>query len=164
MRPLRYELIENQFWIVDDELQLNLTSTVGEAEKTASSVCYKQGGELHGPSMYYGASSQLLSLTWYWKGEKTGRSIRYYASGALASIERFVQGKKHLRQEYYAENQTLTAMVSYQRGELDGVTHLFWPSGRLKRESHFLNGTLQEEELFLDEEGNRLGEMANTVS
>jgi len=170
MQQERYELIEDQFWLIDEELGIDLSSTVDDKEVQSyqegfpRSICYRKKGELHGPSTYYSKTSQLLSVTWYYLGEKVGKVLRHYPNGSLYSVERFVDGERHLRQDYYYLDQTLKASTGYQFGKLDGVTRLFWPDGKLKREAYFKEGQLQGEEKFFDEEGRSIGKMAAALS
>lgn len=150
MTQERYELEGNQFWVVDSELGLNLQ---GECD----------AAKLHGPSLFYDMSGQLLSKTWFFEGKKVGKAYRYYCSGELYSLERFIHGLPHLAQEYYYPDGMLKTMIQYDKGILHGETVLYWPDGALKRKCHFSHGKM-EADRFYDEEENCIGAIEKALS
>lgn len=157
--PERYERSSTHFWIQDEELGIDLSSSLGEEEKghfpsgELQFICYRKNQELHGPSTFYTPSKGILSLTWYVEGKKTGKAYRYYPDGQLYSLERFVEGVPHLAQEYYYIDGLLKSLISYKQGEFHGTTKLFWPDGLVKRETHFTEGKKEKGEKIYDEEG-----------
>ncbi len=92
-----------------------------------------------------------------------GKLRRYYSSGQLYSLERFVDGVAHLAQEFYYLDGSLKTMMHYDRGLFDGETTLFWPDGRLKRKSVFSKGE-KISDLFYDEGGNPIGSSEAALS
>jgi len=129
----RYELKGSRFWIVDEELGIDVSGEVAE---------------LHGPSMQYGPGGVLLSESWFFHGKKMGRVLRYALDGSLLSREGFVEGVPHLMQEHFYPGGGVRARVPYNMGVLEGTVELFWQNGALKRKGHYVSGKLQEEEFF----------------
>ena len=58
-------------------------------------------GKLQGPSCLYSENGTCLSETWFYQDKKEGKSIPYYLSGKLSTVERYKKGILHGKQEYY---------------------------------------------------------------
>jgi len=166
----RYERNKNQFWVVDQELEIELSGEITSFEKdhyTSGQLRYqnsRKGEALHGPSIFYNESGKVISETWYFEGEKVGKVRRYYPTGQLYSLERFVDGEFHLAQEYYFLDGSLKTITHYKEGQLHGETKLFWPDGTLKRHVRFIEGVQDGEDQIFDEEGRQIGQSANPLS
>ena len=148
--PERYEIQGEMFWVIDPELGIEHHERLGVCEKSDGHICYRKSKDLHGPSVFYGPRSEVLSLTWYVEGKKVGKVRRYYLNGQLYALERYVEGVCHGEQEYYYLNGTLKTKIPYNRGCLEGEVLLYWPSGKLKRRGLYSQGEKQEE-VFFDE-------------
>ena len=48
--------------------------------------------------------------------------------------------------------------MSYEKGKLHGQVRLYWPNGKLKRESLFIQGVKKGADRIWDEEGGLLDE------
>lgn len=166
----RYESKGEEFWIVDEELDLDLKGKIETIEKdhfVTGELRYlagRKGELLHGPSTYYNQAGQPISETWYFEGVKVGKSRRFYPTGQLYSMERFVEGAFHLAQEYYYLDGCLKTLIHYKNGQFHGETKLFWPDGTLKRRCHFSHGKQEGEDEIFDEEGRRIGAPTNPLS
>lgn len=158
MKQERYEVIGDEFEIIDDELDLRLRAELEFLDKeyfpdgNIRYETYRKGEALHGPSTFYGKGGEVLSKTWFYEGKKVGKSFRYYPNGQLYCIERFVEGKPHLIQEYYYLDGSLKTKVQFDHGVYHGETQLFWPDGMLKRKCVFNRGK-KESDVFYDENG-----------
>ncbi len=165
----KYEKIGKQFRILDEELGIDLEGNLEFSEKEhfpdgqLRFESYRKEEKLHGPSIYYDKSGQILSETWYFEGGKVGKVYRFFSTGELYSLERFVKGVPHLAQEYYYLDGTLKTIIHYEKGVFHGETKLFWPDGTLKRHAVFSNGKKQSDE-FYDEEGHLIGDTKKALS
>jgi len=165
----KYETKDDHFWILDEELGIDLEDSLGEEEKgfflneKPRYVVYRKKGLLHGPSIFYAKNGQLLSQTWYFQGKKQGKVRRYYPTNQLYSLERYIDGMAHLIHEFYYLDGLLKTSISYDRGQFHGKTKLFWPDGNLKRECQFSHGKKQWDKIY-DEKGELLGNMERALS
>lgn len=101
---------------------------------------YYDQGVLHGPVTFYSEKEIVLSIIWYVRGKKQGKSKRFYPSAKPYCILRFYNNKPHGNQEYFYENGKMKSLISYQNGVLDGETQLFNTKGETEREYLFSNG------------------------
>ncbi|NGX38059.1 MAG: hypothetical protein K1000chlam2_01228 [Chlamydiae bacterium] len=169
MTQEKYETTEREFWIEDEELNIDLKGDLEFLEKEDFPTgelryeAYRKGEKLHGPSFFYSKSGQLLSQTWYYEGTKIGKVRRYYPTGQLYSLERYVDGVFHLAQEYFYLDGSLKTLIHFDKGVFDGETKLFWPDGIVKRLTVFSHGKKQVDE-FYDEEGNLIGDFERSLS
>lgn len=148
----------------DTAKSVNLSHTAISGESVAKIVCHYSGGSLlseqgymgnflHGQSVYYALTGQILSSCCFEKGLKEGVAQTYYLSGALQSVQRFRGGRPDGQQEYYYQNGTLKSLITYSQGVLEGVVQLYYPNGRRRREVNFLKGKRHGLELFWNEAG-----------
>jgi antitoxin component YwqK of YwqJK toxin-antitoxin module len=159
MMQENYEILGEEFEIIDEELGLKIRSKLEFLDKdyfpdgNLRYETFRKGEKLHGPSTYYGNGGEILSQAWYFEGVKFGKAWRYYPNGQLYSLERFIDGKPHLKQEYYYIDGACKTIIHFDHGIYDGETKLFWPDGTLKRECLFHQGK-KENDKFYDENGN----------
>lgn len=64
----------------------------------------------------------------------------YYPSGALYSLQFYVDGLKDGKHLYYYADGNLKTMIEYKKGQLDGEVVLYYPSGKIKHIYHFRKG------------------------
>lgn len=154
----QYEIIGEEFVIEDEELAVHIRSTLDALDRDQypngdiRHEVYRKDGRLHGPSTYYGQDGEVLSLSWFYEGERVGRAMRYYPNGALYCIERYVEGKPHGLQEYFYLDGSVKSLINFAHGIYDGETKLYWPDGTLKRECVFSSGEKVKDQLY-DENG-----------
>lgn len=164
----KYAIEGKFFWICDQELDIDLegeiefldTDTYPTGEVRYES--YRKEDKLHGPSYFYGPGGNLLSEAWFFEGVNVGKVIRYYPSGELYCIERYVEGLPHLLQEYFYLNQSVKTHIVYDRGKLDGCVYLYWPDGTLKRKSEYAQGTSLSDRYY-DERGEEIFESSRSL-
>jgi len=157
---MRYEVKSDRFYIVDEELGLNIESELGEIEEKApGTTCYRKDGQLHGPSTFFSESGQVLSKTWYFEGKKVGRLIRYYPNGQVYATLRYVDGKPHSLQEYFYLDGTKKTVISYRDGVYHGETILYWPDGKPKRRCEYKHGEKLNDTFY-----NEHGQLAQSLS
>ncbi len=169
MKEQRYEIDEKEFWIVDEELGIDLHGELEFVDRGHFPTgelryeTHRKGEKLHGSSTFYGQMGEVLSLAWFYEGKKQGRAHRYYPNGEIYSVERFLDGVPHLAQQYYYLDRTLKTIIHFEKGQFHGETKLFWPDGTLKRECSFTHGE-KDEDRFYDEEGNLIGNTEAALS
>jgi antitoxin component YwqK of YwqJK toxin-antitoxin module len=95
----------------------------------------------------------ILAQTWYVHGKKMGKAKFFYASGQLASIQRFKDGTSDGTQEYWYEDGTVKSLIPYIQGALHGEVRLFWESGQLKRSAHYCKGLREGGDRLWNEKG-----------
>ena len=164
MTQEKYELVDLNFSIIDEELDLNFEESLeGSFERVheyldgeVKTRWYEKEGNLHGPSRFYAQSGQLISETWFVDGVRQGKARRYFPSGEVYSIERYKGGQPHLVHESFFENGVRKGVIPYKEGKLHGLVELFWPSGSLKRRCEYKEGELVSEDQMYDEEGNAI--------
>lgn len=150
---MTYEMKGDRFYIVDEELGLNIDSDLGRIEEgPLRATFYRKNGVLHGPSTYFSEKGQVLSKTWYFEGKKVGKLVRYYPNGQLYAIERYIDGKPHNLQEYFYLDGSKKTLISYQNGVYHGETILYWPDGKIKRRCEYKKGE-KLNDAFYDEHG-----------
>ncbi|MDN3505871.1 MAG: hypothetical protein P0S96_01415 [Simkaniaceae bacterium] len=160
-----YEIIGDEFAIEDAELEIDLRSKLEFLDKDfypeggLRYETYRKGEKLHGPSTYYGKNGEILSRSWFFEGQKVGKTWRYYPNGQLYSLERFVDGKPHLVQEYYYIDGSVKTIIPFENGKYHGKTQLFWPDGTRKRECVFDQGQKMEDRFY-----NEKGILADALS
>lgn len=158
MKQEVYEMHEKFFTITDEELGIHLTGILEKqvltTEENSQQECYYSAGQLHGPSKYFTKEGNLLSLTWFYQGKKEGKLLRYYQSGQLYCIERYLEGNPHLTQEYFYREGQKKTLIQYDHGKYHGKIQLFWPHGILKRECIFISGVKIGCDKMYDEQGN----------
>lgn len=169
MKQEVYEVNEKEFWIVDEELGIDLRSEIEFVDRgyfpkgEIRYETFRKGEKLHGPSTFYGEAGEILSHAWFYEGMKVGKAYRYYPNGQIYSIEKFVNGVSHLEQQYFYLDGTLKTTIGFDRGIFHGETKLFWPDGILKRKCSFSHGE-KEEDQFYDEEGSLIGATETAIS
>lgn len=95
------------------------------------SRCYYFEGMLHGPS-YFFSGDILLSESFFIYGKLYGKVRRYYLSGDIKAVERYLDGKMTEEQEYFYRNDVRRGIFLYDMGEfLEAI--IFWEDGSLKR-------------------------------
>lgn len=165
----KYEVEGDTFLIQDQELDLDLEGSLEFLERETYPTgevrfeTYRKGEQLHGPSYFYDKHGGLLSESWFFEGIAVGKVKRYYPSGALYCIERFVEGAPHLLQEYFYLDGSVKTQVPYVHGQIDGKVVLYWPDGTLKRESTYEKGTCVTDR-FYDENGEEMHEAERALS
>jgi len=160
-----YEIIGEEFEIIDDELEIKIRSKLEFLDKdcfpdgSLRYETYRKGEKLHGPSTYYGKNGEILSRSWFYEGKKVGKTWRYYPNGKLYGLERFVDGVPHLVHEYYYIDGSVKTIIPFGKGKYHGKTQLFWPDGSRKRECLFEMGQKIEDRFY-----NEKGILADTLS
>jgi antitoxin component YwqK of YwqJK toxin-antitoxin module len=156
----RYELRENRFYLIDEELGISIEEPFqGHVyrESYSSGALFQEshylGDLLHGPSQFYSEEGNLLVRHFFYQGKREGKGWQYYASGGLYALERYLQGKRQGKQEYYFEDGNRKSLLHYRSGLLEGEVLLFWPSGRKKREAKFIQGVRTGWDRIWEEDG-----------
>jgi antitoxin component YwqK of YwqJK toxin-antitoxin module len=156
----RYEVTDNRFILVDEELELSIEEPFHGTESSTyypdgilKSVCFTVQDLLHGPSSFFSQEGVLLSKSWFYFGTQQGKMQQYFLSGKLCSIQRFKDGMREGKQEYFYEDGTKKTVMHYQKGVLHGEVHLYFPSGNVKRHTRFCEGKKEEFDQIFEEDG-----------
>lgn len=164
-----YGINEKEFWIYDDELEIDLRSEIEFVDRDhypkgeIKYETYRKGEKLHGPSIFYGELGEVLSEGWFYEGMRVGKAYRYYPHGQVYSIEKYVDGIPHLDQQYFYPDGGTKTLIQFQRGKFHGETKLFWPDGMLKRVCTFSQGEKLDDQ-FYDKKGNLIGATETALS
>ncbi|MCB1112138.1 MAG: motility associated factor glycosyltransferase family protein [Chlamydiales bacterium] len=156
-----YSLENNHLIIRDPHCGIQIEENVPDLCK--STICYENGKvkcenhflneKLHGPQTFFDDEGNVLSRCWYLQGEKQGRALRYYRSGALYSIETYCDGVLEGTQRYFFGEGGLRTLITYKKGRYDGEVILYYRNGQKKRELHYTNGVKHGFERMWNEEG-----------
>ena len=95
-------------------------------------IGYYFEGKLHGPSIFY-FENKILSSSYFINGKKHGKTKKYYLSGNLYSIERYIEDNKEGKQQYFYEDGSKRSALFFESG-VQKKAYLYFPSGSLKRE------------------------------
>lgn len=177
-----YRFENNRLILQDPEFDLNidesfnpplLTETQKEAHKGSKAILgdftgqtlllYPNGkikGEmfykenrLHGPSSFYSPEGNLLARSWFYEGNRVGKSWQYFLGGEVYSLRRYKNGLPHGKHEYYYPNGFLKTAINFAEGLLHGEVLLYYSNGKIKRKQHFVAGKLHGQEQMWNEEG-----------
>lgn len=104
---------------------------------------FYHGGLLHGPSRMYTPQSGLLAEGWFISGKRVGKSMLYYPSGKLYSIQHYdINGWREGLHEYYYENGQVKTSMHCKAGRIEGSVLLYHADGALDRTLIFYQGKL----------------------
>ena len=113
----------------------------------------------------------LKSKEMYLENRREGLAYYYYPSGKLRQTINFRNNRRQGSGRIFDENGTVITLEEYRNGDLverqhinrmnnqgerHGVWKTFYPSGMLKEEEYYKNGTLDGESNFYSERGNRI--------
>lgn len=156
-----YRYGEDFFEIDDGELEIKIHASlapedkyeeIDEQQKTKL-VQYYSKGMLHGPSILFAASGQLLTESFYYLGKKTGRMRTFYLDGALHSLQRYKNGLQEGLQYYFYSDGKVKSKIGFEKGLIHGPVILNYPNGHLKRELYFERGKRHGVESIYSEMG-----------
>ena len=107
---------------------------------TIKEISYRRDHFLHGPSTVFSDSGQMLGRSWFCRGVRVGRELRYYLNGQINAELFYKNGALHGKQIYFNLKGLPRSEMSYVDGVLDGEVRLYYPSGIRSRELHFVAG------------------------
>ncbi|MFW5915846.1 MAG: toxin-antitoxin system YwqK family antitoxin [Bacteroidota bacterium] len=79
--------------------------------------------------IFYGTENNVILKENYNKGEKVGKSVRFYLNGDTSQIAHYRDGEKHGMFKQFFRNGNTKLLARYQNDELDGNVTIFSPNG-----------------------------------
>lgn len=114
----------------------------------------KSGNQIiNGLSEFKSKDGIVLSRTWYHHGQKIGKCARYFASGKLAALLQYDQGKLESTQRYFYPHGQLKSELNYKNGAYHGRQTLYYPNGAVKKELSYEEGKRHGAEHSWNEHG-----------
>lgn len=164
----KYFFDEREFIITDPESSISFKESFSDSHPSVIRQYYDDSKMKfeqyylktvpHGPATFLSEEGKILGKCWYVNGLQQGKTVLYYNSGALYSVQRFKDGQMHGPQSFYFRDGTLKTILTYDKGKLNGDVKLYYSTGQKKRFLNFVDGKHHGLEQMWNRNGNLIVE------